>query len=202
MPRPRTDIQPRLVKAARARFLADGVDGASVRAIARDAKTSLGMVTYYFPSKDELFLAVVEEHYGPLVEDLERALDPAVPVAARVERLFTRIGAMSPDEQVTMRLLVRELFTSSTRREKILPRFLRGHIGLILKLATDGAGDGTFAALPPALIALATVGVGFFPQLVVKTVGPAAAGAIGLPAETDLPRLLAEVLLRGVSNRH
>lgn len=199
MARPRTDIRPRLVRAARARFLADGVDGASLRAIARDAKTSLGMVTYYFPSKDELFLAVVEEHYGPLVEELERALDPAAPVEVRVERLFARIGAMTPDEQVTMRLLVRELFTSSSRREKLLPRFMRGHIGLILGLATDGAGDGTFAPLPPALIALATVGVGFFPQLVVKTVGPAAASAIGLPGPDELPRLLAQVLLRGVA---
>ena len=35
MARPRTDIQPRIVRAARARFLAEGVDGASLRAIAR-----------------------------------------------------------------------------------------------------------------------------------------------------------------------
>lgn len=201
MPRPRTDIRPRLVRAARARFLADGVDGASVRAIARDARTSLGMVTYYFPSKDELFLAVIEEHYGPLVADLERVLDPATPVERRVAALFARIGAMTADEQVTMRLIVREVLTSSTRRDKILPRFMRGHIGLTLKLALDGVGDGTFTALPPPLIALATIGIGFFPQLIAKTVGPQAAAAIGLPPEGALPELLAGVLLHGVAKR-
>jgi hypothetical protein len=35
---PRTDIQPRIVRAARARFLAEGVDGASLRTIAADEK--------------------------------------------------------------------------------------------------------------------------------------------------------------------
>ena len=61
MARPRSDIEPRIVHAARRRFLKEGVDGASLRTIARDAKTSIGMVYYYFPTKDDLFFAVVEE---------------------------------------------------------------------------------------------------------------------------------------------
>ena len=36
MVRPRTDIRPRIVAAARTRFLSEGVDGASLRAIARE----------------------------------------------------------------------------------------------------------------------------------------------------------------------
>ena len=39
MARPRTDIRARIVRAARARFLAAGVDGASLREIAQLAKT-------------------------------------------------------------------------------------------------------------------------------------------------------------------
>src|SRR4029077_6434218 len=57
MARPRSDIQPRIVRAARERFLAEGVDGASLRTIASDAGTNVGMVFYYFPTKDDLFLA-------------------------------------------------------------------------------------------------------------------------------------------------
>ena len=40
MARPRSDIQPRIVEAARYRFLRAGVDGASLREIAKDAKIS------------------------------------------------------------------------------------------------------------------------------------------------------------------
>src|SRR5262249_27779376 len=67
MPRPRTDIRVRILHAARARFAAKGVDGSSLRSIAADARTSIGMIYYYFPSKDALFLAVVEEVYGNLL---------------------------------------------------------------------------------------------------------------------------------------
>ena len=76
MARPRSDISERIRDAACERFLADGVDGASLRAIATKAKTSIGMVYYYYPSKEELFFAVVEETYSKLVADLGRALAP------------------------------------------------------------------------------------------------------------------------------
>ena len=58
MGRTPSDIAPRIVHAARRRFLSDGVEGASLRAIARDARTSIGMIYYYYPAKDDLFLAV------------------------------------------------------------------------------------------------------------------------------------------------
>ena len=74
MARPRSDIRPRIVDSARARFLSLGVDGASLREIARDAGTNIGMVAYYFPTKDDLFLAVVEEVYASEVADLSIGL--------------------------------------------------------------------------------------------------------------------------------
>jgi hypothetical protein len=76
MPRPRSDISERVLHAAARRFLEDGVDGAAMRAIARDAGTSVGMVTYYFPTKDALFAAVVEHAYKGLLDDLGAALAP------------------------------------------------------------------------------------------------------------------------------
>jgi AcrR family transcriptional regulator len=44
MARPASDIQKRIFVAARARFLSEGVDGASLRQIAKDAGTNIGMV--------------------------------------------------------------------------------------------------------------------------------------------------------------
>jgi TetR/AcrR family transcriptional regulator len=94
MPRPRSDIAPRILKAARARFLSDGVDGASLRSIASEAGTSIGMVYYYFATKDELFFGVVEELYEKLLRDVELAIAPDVPVRERVERLYTRVARL------------------------------------------------------------------------------------------------------------
>ena len=121
MARPRTDIQPRILKAARARFLHDGVDGASLRDIARDAHTSIGMVSYYFPSKDALFLAVVEEVYGGLTAELERHLAAKKPLRDRLRAIFLRLGQASPEELDVVRLVIREALVSSKRLEVVQP---------------------------------------------------------------------------------
>src|SRR5215204_2806001 len=105
MPRPRSDIAPRILHAARARFLSDGVDGASLRGIASDARTSIGMVYYYFASKDELFFAVVEALYEKLLKDIEAAIAPDVPVPERIERLYLRVARLSDEELLVMRLI-------------------------------------------------------------------------------------------------
>src|SRR5215470_9008440 len=112
MARPRSDIRVRIQHAARKRFLREGVDGASLRAIAKDARTSIGMVYYYFPSKDDLFLAVVEEVYERVLASLARALADDVPVSARIERLYRVLGAFHEDELTVLRLVIREALVS------------------------------------------------------------------------------------------
>src|SRR6186713_3001728 len=115
MARPRSDIEPRIVAAARTRFLESGVDGASLRGIAADAGTSIGMVYYYFPTKDDLFFAVVEELYQKLLKDIEQAVLPDVAVEQRLERLFARVAQLTEDELLVIRLVFREALTSSAR---------------------------------------------------------------------------------------
>src|SRR6185436_7484979 len=119
MARPRSDIRIRIQHAARKRFLAEGVDGASLRRIAKDARTSIGMIYYYYPTKDDLFLAVVEEVYSVVLADLLSALDPALPVEERIRRLYRRIGAVTSDEVLVIRLVLREALVSSKRLDRI-----------------------------------------------------------------------------------
>src|SRR5918995_790198 len=51
----------RLLEAAAAEFAASGVDGANVNRISLAAGLAKGTIYNYFPSKHDLFLAVVEE---------------------------------------------------------------------------------------------------------------------------------------------
>lgn len=201
MPRPRSDIAPRLVRAARARFLREGVDGASLRDIARDARTNIGMVYYYFPSKDDLFFAVVEETYARLLEDVSQALAPDVPVEERVRRLFERIGRASPEELEIMRLVIREALLSTARLERLLLRFERGHFPLIVRTVLDGLADGTFdRALHPGLIAIAMVALGGVGQAARRAVGERLP-FLGIPSGEQLSKLLVQVLLHGVGGK-
>jgi TetR/AcrR family transcriptional regulator len=172
MARPRSNIAPRIVHAARRRFLKEGVDGASLRTIAREAKTSIGMVYYYFPSKDDLFFAVVEEVYQGILGDLVGALANDVPVKDRIRRVYDRIASLSKLELAAVQLIAREVLGSSKRLDRLIARFQKGHIPLVLQTLMEGMQDGTIdARLPPAVLFLCTVAIGTLPQLARRVIG-------------------------------
>jgi AcrR family transcriptional regulator len=198
MARPRSDIMERIVHAARERFLQDGVDGASLRQIARDADTNIGMIYYYFPTKDDLFLEVVEEVYAGLLEGLETALTPGAPFEQRIQRLYVRMGEVSEDEFKVMRLVVREALISSARLDRLLQRFLRGHIPLILNAVADGIAEGKLRRdIHPALFMMAVLAIGGPPQLIGRLARDRF-GMSDLPAGDTLAATLVEILLHGI----
>jgi AcrR family transcriptional regulator len=199
MARPRSDIQERIVHAARGRFLAEGVDGASLRSIADDAGTSVGMVGYYFPAKDDLFLAVVEEPYRQLLDHLERALAPGADVPERLRRLFKRVGQLTPDELQMVRLVAREALVSSSRLERLVQRFMRGHIPLVYGLIQEGVRDGTFSsAHHPVVLMIATFAMAGPAQIVGRQLGRAVPAA-GAPGPEGLSEGLLALLMNGAA---
>ena len=198
MPRPRSDIEPRIVHAARHRFLEQGVEGASLRTIAKDAGTSIGMVYYYFPTKDDLFFGVVEEVYVKLLSDMTRALEPDAPLQERIRRLYARVGAVTETELMTVQLMVREVLVSSARLRRLIARFQRGHIPLVLAALSDGVSEGAIdPALPLPLLLLCTLSIGAVPQLMRRALGKVPPFA-ELPAGDPLAQILVRVLFRGV----
>jgi TetR/AcrR family transcriptional regulator len=198
MGRPRTDIRARVLHAARARFLVDGVDGASLRMIAKEAKTSIGMIFYYYPTKDLLFLAVVEEVYAKLIADLEALLSEAAPLRDRLRRAFARLGHASAEELDVVRLVVREALVSSPRLHDLLSRFRRGHIGMLLGALADGVARGELdGAIPPPFLLIATMAIGGAPQIV-RRIGQ---GELPFSAMPDPDRLAAasvDLLFRAI----
>jgi AcrR family transcriptional regulator len=198
MARPRSDIRTRILHAARKRFLQEGVDGASLRHIARDAKTSIGMVYYYFPAKDDLFLGVVEEVYEVLLRDLVAALEPSLPVEERILRLYTRVASIKEDELTVLRLVLREALVSSRRLDTIVERFQRGHIPLMIRVVSDGMQQGTFdPSHHPFVVLLAMMGLGGPGQLLRRLVA-ARMPELDLPKGPALSGEMLRILLRGV----
>jgi AcrR family transcriptional regulator len=199
MARPRTDIGPRILAAARKHFRERGVEAATLRAIARDAGTSIGMVYYYYPTKDDLFFAVVEETYQKLLADLETLLAPMTPVAARLARIFERVAEVSDEEVEMLRLIAQEGLLQSPRFERLVERFLRGHVPLVLKTLFEGSKDGTLdSKRHPIVLMLATFGLAGPPQLIRRALG-ARSPIPGAPSGRELAHELVDVLLHGIA---
>jgi AcrR family transcriptional regulator len=202
MVRPRTDIRPRILAAARARFLADGVDGASLRAIARLAATNIGMIYYYFPTKDDLFAAVVEEVYARIVADLDASLGAGDDFTTRIRALYQRIAHMSEVETDTARLVVREALVSSERLGRLVERFKQGHLALLMRLVGDGQREGALATdVPLPLMAIATGVLGIAPQVILRTIGARSPFGAALAPGDALVEHLVRVLLGGIGKR-
>jgi AcrR family transcriptional regulator len=205
MARPRSDIRPRLIKAARRRFLEDGVDGASLRSIADDAATNIGMIVYYFPTKEDLFFAVVEETAGRLLDDLERIAGAGPDPRERLRRLFHRIAESSPDEELVVRLLTREALGSAVRRAALVARLLHGHVPALAAVFTDGIRDGTFGAEHhPWLLLLAALALAGPPQLLARQLPPPGLTSVSsvtpdLASGAALADELLDMLMNGIA---
>jgi AcrR family transcriptional regulator len=200
MPRPRSDIDQRIVAAARARFLAEGVDGASLRAIAKKARTSLGMVTYYFTTKDDLFLAVVEEVYVEVLRDLEHILSQEGSLAPKLRGLSMRVASLNDHELEVIRLVVRESLLSHARFRRVFERFQRGHIPLLLGAIGKAIAAGELDETIPLPVMLGSIfGIIGVPQLLRRAVGAELPFAMPTPEATADAAV--RVLFRGVRKR-
>jgi AcrR family transcriptional regulator len=203
MARPASDIGPRIVHAARARFLREGVDGAALRQIARDAGTNIGMVYYYFKTKDDLFFAVVEDVYRIILADVTQLMTTDLPEEERLQQLYQRLARMSEEEFQVLRLILREALISSARLTRLGQLFLRGHIPVVVRCLLDGVAKGQFRGdLSPVLALGATLSLGIMPQIVRRLVSATELpGLQTLPAPSEVALAMSDVLLRGIGTR-
>lgn len=198
MARPKSDIEPRIIRAAHDIFLKEGVDSASLRAIARSADTNIGMVYYYFPTKEDLFMAVVEDVYDGVLARLKQAFDTQHPVEERLFRAFSMLGNLEPYELEVARIVVREMMSSTDRRATLLERFQRGHLPLIVSTMLQGLSERKFdSAIPLPVLMTSAIAVGAVPQLMLRVLGERLPGFETVPDGAELTRLLVGVLFEG-----
>ncbi len=198
MARPRGDISERLVKAAREAFLTQGVDGASLRAIAAEAGTSLGMISYYFPTKDDLFLAVLERVYPKLLADLTTAIGGDGDLRDKIQRLYQHLHRVSDEEFAVVRILIREALVSSARLQKLFARFTGagGHVPLMMTLVAQGQEQGALRTdLPPLGLLVGAIALGMAPMLVRRRLGEL--GAV-VPTPEVAASVMSTILFEGI----
>jgi AcrR family transcriptional regulator len=201
MARPATDIQERIVHAARARFLQHGVDGASLRQIATDAETNIGMIYYYFKTKDDLFLGVVEEIYAKFSREIEAIATEQTPIEARIQKLFERFASIDAAETQVLQLILREALVSSERLQRVATRFQAGHIPVVASMIFSGIAEGRLRSdLNPIALMISVFLLGVMPQLAHRRVTASELSiAAVLPAPQEAARMLLAVLFHGIA---
>lgn len=154
------------------------------------------MVYYYFETKDELFLQVVEDRYAGVLAKLEEIFARESPFLERMTLASASIGELEDEEFEVMRIVMGELVRSTPERKKlVMDRFKQGHVGLLFRALTEASEEiDPRHPLPVALISI--VGAMVLPQLLMRIAGDAA--PIALPDPSVLAESLAEVLRHGL----
>ncbi len=137
-----TDTATRLRTAGRRIFARQGYEGASLRAITREARANLGAVTYHFGSKEGLYEAVVDSALAPLRNRVtEAASVPGTPLQ-RIEGVVRAFFAHLNENPGMPNFLLQQV---TSRVEPIAPvlQTMQHGIGTLSTLLREGQKDGS-----------------------------------------------------------
>jgi AcrR family transcriptional regulator len=175
MPKPRLSreesrrqTRDRLLVAAAQVFADQGFNGASVEAIAEAAGYSKGAVYSNFDSKEDLFLALIDQQLAAEIEHLGDRID----LAAWRREFESELG-----QQRTLNLLTVEFFLYAMRNEsaraKLAQRYQTARQLLAKMLQEHYAEAGLPLPMPPLHLAWAmtAVGTGLFMETCIDPEG-------------------------------
>jgi len=150
----------RIVAAAVASFAHKGFEAASTREIARAAGVEQGLLTYHFPSKDDLWRAAAERVFTVLQESVGEQLsaledvDPAER-GREVVRAYVRTMAANPE---FFRFIVDQGNRSDARQRWLVDKHIKPGVEAMKRLGILRAIGAEEDRLPHALFAMLGAG--------------------------------------------
>lgn len=134
-------VRERILVAAKTEFAAQGLRGASVRAIASRAGVTAAMINYYFGGKRALYDQVVDDVQGRLLARISETLatGDGSELAARLTGAY--FGFLAAEREFP-RLLLREVLD----RGEALTTFVRRYLAPLRAVFEErfGGGDAAF----------------------------------------------------------
>ncbi|MGN6518424.1 MAG: TetR family transcriptional regulator [Dokdonella sp.] len=160
------ELRPRLLDAALACYVRDGIAASSLRAIAREAGVTPALLHYYFGDAQQLREAVVEERVLPAVGVLRESLPPdAGDVAALVAAFVGGVARLVERFPWLPALWVREVLCEGGQLRGLLLERVGPQLPVMLaQRFAQAQRDGVFNPdLDPRLAVVSLIGLTFFP---------------------------------------
>jgi AcrR family transcriptional regulator len=173
-PVPTSDTRADLIAAGRKLFGQRGFDGASIRAITREAGANLGAVTYHFGSKAGLYAAVLEEGLRPMAARVRQAATAEGTALERMLRIVEAYWDHFETRPDLPHLLLQEV-AAGKQPPAVVVEIVKGIRDTIAGLQVEGEADGSVRPGHPALTAVSVVSQPIFLTLVapmLRAVGP------------------------------
>jgi TetR/AcrR family transcriptional regulator len=139
------DVRGRVLQAALECFGAFGFEGTSTRAVAERAKVTHTLVLYHFGSKEDLWIATMNNALGAYVvavsENLENQENrSAADVLKRFIEQFVQLSAQFPQIH---RIMTMEGNQNTTRLQWIIDNYLRDHFARVRDTIKRAQAEGS-----------------------------------------------------------
>jgi AcrR family transcriptional regulator len=159
----------RILAAALHEFAERGFEGARTRAIAERAGANLGLITYYFDTKEKLWRGAVSRAFEELGAELAQEAPPRPSRdggggRAHLERLLRRFVRFVARRPEFMRLMNDEGKRDSARMRWLADHHVRPMAGALRELVERAQAEGALPPLPASsvhYIALGAAGLVF-----------------------------------------
>src|SRR5471032_1185502 len=159
-----------IVQAAIVEFRANGFEATSVDKVAARAEVSKRTLYNHFPSKDELFAAILHILWESSASQLQRPYRPDVPVRDQLlELLQHKLALLADDNFIALaRVAIASVIHTPERAQELVARLGEKEGGLLdwiraaQKHGTLKAGDAVFAVKQLESL---VKGVAFWPQV-------------------------------------
>lgn len=190
----------RIIKAAMDEFASRGFKGASMDAIASRTHTTRAMINYYFGSKEQVYLAVLEQVYAE-IRHAESFLDleHLAPVEA-IRRIVEFTFDYYLSHQYFVRIVVAENQAKGRhfRKSKAMRTLNRPIIDMLARVIERGQADGKFRRdVDPIEVHMAIAALGMFNVTNQYTFGAIFQRDMGTKGDVRRRReMVAEVILR------
>jgi len=136
------DTRQRIVEAAWGVIAERGLAGLTTREVARAAGISHGMCHYYFETKDEMVLAVVDHARRYWIDPLERLVDASAPATDTLNVVIRWMAEPATREvmRVHLQLMAQSEYDERLRERmsREYARWHRGYVRLFEALIRDG----------------------------------------------------------------
>jgi AcrR family transcriptional regulator len=128
----RIETRQRIVEAAWGVIAERGLAGLTTRHVARAASISHGMCHYYFETKDDMILAVVDEARRYWIDPLERLLDRRVSPSEKLEAVIRWMAEPATREVMRVHLqLMAHSEYDDRLRERMSAEYARWQLGYV-----------------------------------------------------------------------
>ena len=169
--RPRgADIRERILSVALEYFGTFGFEGTSTRAVAERANVTHTLILYHFRSKDQLWIATVEEALKSYRDATKANLESSHQRSAKdaLATFIEQFVRMSADHPQIHRLMTMGSSQDTKRLGWIIDTFVRGHFTFVRDLIRRGQAEGSVRECDPARLYYLIIGTGGTP-FTVKT---------------------------------